>query len=668
MASTLTFGTHLTGTSYDGSVPVTIGTDATSTPTASTLVARDASGNFEADDITADAFFAAGKPWFDVTTFLASPTPGHDNQAAFMNAFAALPPGGGTVFVPFGIYEINSTIVPAVNLDERLSCKTRLLLAEGAVLWYMGADGTPLFRIENVHGQDGAFYFEGGVFDGYRGGINTIGVEVRVNNVRFRRVTIRRFGYSRVGAVSTWSNGVGILFSTPAAPTICCAIEQSLIISTGNGVRSEVHVNGLDIIDSWIEASGQEGLYFKNASKVTMFGGGVEGSGSAPGFSSVPEVKLLGDVECTLDGVWFETFVEADKTIIYCDGDVSTPVTSLVVRDCHVNGYETDSSVSIDVGAEHRVMSFEATSNWISAASTGIRIGADVRNFSVGPQSWGGGFALTTPIALSASNTYPGTIAATPFGGIRGLQRVSAASFEFVGGSFEFSGGPAQFSDNISLGNTIVDQATGAGNYYDVLTMAGRVTGGAAVRANLYSSDHNTAIFNVAANTTSALGTTITYADGVGGIVRTADATPLYLGANGGATWRITTAGHLESTASSNIGSTTHVVGVGYFGAVIAGTNALSSTSGLTVLAGGVRVASTGTAKLVGSATLVAGTVTISTTSVGANSKIFITRTTTGGTIGDLRVSAISAGTSFTVASASGTDTSSFNWFIVEAV
>lgn len=52
-ANALTIGTHLTGGSFDGSAPVTIATDATSANTASTIVARDASGNFSAGTITA---------------------------------------------------------------------------------------------------------------------------------------------------------------------------------------------------------------------------------------------------------------------------------------------------------------------------------------------------------------------------------------------------------------------------------------------------------------------------------------------------------------------------------------------------------------------------------------------------------------------------------------
>ena len=51
--NTLTFGTYLTGSSYNGSGAVTLATNATNLNTGSTLVARDASGNFNAGTITA---------------------------------------------------------------------------------------------------------------------------------------------------------------------------------------------------------------------------------------------------------------------------------------------------------------------------------------------------------------------------------------------------------------------------------------------------------------------------------------------------------------------------------------------------------------------------------------------------------------------------------------
>ena len=73
-----------------------------------------------------------------------------------------------------------------------------------------------------------------------------------------------------------------------------------------------------------------------------------------------------------------------------------------------------------------------------------------------------------------------------------------------------------------------------------------------------------------------------------------------------------------------------------------------------------------GTNACMGRATLVGGTVTVNTTAVSANSEIFLTCQTPGGTPGFLRVSARVAGTSFTILSSSGTDTSVVAWMIVE--
>jgi hypothetical protein len=75
-----------------------------------------------------------------------------------------------------------------------------------------------------------------------------------------------------------------------------------------------------------------------------------------------------------------------------------------------------------------------------------------------------------------------------------------------------------------------------------------------------------------------------------------------------------------------------------------------------------------GTNATMGSATLVAGAVTVSTTKVTANSRIFLTSNTDGGTPGWVRVSARTAGTSFTITSSSGSDTSTIAWIIVEPV
>lgn len=67
-----------------------------------------------------------------------------------------------------------------------------------------------------------------------------------------------------------------------------------------------------------------------------------------------------------------------------------------------------------------------------------------------------------------------------------------------------------------------------------------------------------------------------------------------------------------------------------------------------------------------GTAVLSGGTVVVSTNKVTANSRIFLTANTPGGTLGAVYVSARSAGTSFTITSISVIDTSTIAWIIIE--
>lgn len=73
-----------------------------------------------------------------------------------------------------------------------------------------------------------------------------------------------------------------------------------------------------------------------------------------------------------------------------------------------------------------------------------------------------------------------------------------------------------------------------------------------------------------------------------------------------------------------------------------------------------------GTDATMGRATLIGGTIVVLTSKVTANSEIFITSNVDGGTNGFVRVSARTAGTSFTITSSSATDTSTVSWLIVE--
>lgn len=68
-----------------------------------------------------------------------------------------------------------------------------------------------------------------------------------------------------------------------------------------------------------------------------------------------------------------------------------------------------------------------------------------------------------------------------------------------------------------------------------------------------------------------------------------------------------------------------------------------------------------------GSLTLVGGTITVANTSVTATTRIILSKITNGGTAGNITVTR-SANTSFTVTSSSGTETSTFDYLLVEAI
>lgn len=67
-----------------------------------------------------------------------------------------------------------------------------------------------------------------------------------------------------------------------------------------------------------------------------------------------------------------------------------------------------------------------------------------------------------------------------------------------------------------------------------------------------------------------------------------------------------------------------------------------------------------------GVVTLVGGTALVTNNKVTANSRIFLTSQLDGGSPGSLRVSARVDGTSFTITSSSGTDTSTVAYLILE--
>lgn len=147
----------------------------------------------------------------------------------------------------------------------------------------------------------------------------------------------------------------------------------------------------------------------------------------------------------------------------------------------------------------------------------------------------------------------------------------------------------------------------------------------------------------------------------------------------------VATLGNISATAGSVSAGTTVTAGTGITattgnivataGAVNAGTSItatlgdITATNGNVVLgtAGNKLVIATGSNASVGTSdAMIAGAVIVATTACSATAKIFYSRATTGGTPGNVSITA-QDGTGFTLTSTSGTETSTFNWWIINA-
>ncbi len=129
----------------------------------------------------------------------------------------------------------------------------------------------------------------------------------------------------------------------------------------------------------------------------------------------------------------------------------------------------------------------------------------------------------------------------------------------------------------------------------------------------------------------------------------------------------ITTVSTLTATANSTFSSAVTVSGNLYSQGRLAVTSTTTMDDELVfrTLGKGISV-KTGTNARMGRATLSGGAAVVATTAVTAVSDVFITSNVDGGTPGWLRVSTRTGGTSFTITSSSGTDTSIVAWLIVE--
>ncbi len=126
-----------------------------------------------------------------------------------------------------------------------------------------------------------------------------------------------------------------------------------------------------------------------------------------------------------------------------------------------------------------------------------------------------------------------------------------------------------------------------------------------------------------------------------------------------------------QITASASTGAVTLSVPSTFTspGSVTATLGNITATNGNLSLAtaGNKIVIATGSNASVGtSSAMTAGVVTVATTASSATAKIFYSRATTGGTPGNVSITA-QDGTGFTLTSTSNTETSTFNYWIINA-
>ena len=167
---TLTFGTYLTGTSFNNSGAVTIATNATSANTVSTLVARDGSGNFSAGTISANL---TG----NVTGTASALVTGNNYQ---VNSFGVGTAPSGTA----GEIRATNDITAFYSSDERL--KENILPIPNALDKVLQISGNTFDwkeGFENIHSHQG----------------NDVGVVAQeIEKVLPQLVTTRENGYKAV--------------------------------------------------------------------------------------------------------------------------------------------------------------------------------------------------------------------------------------------------------------------------------------------------------------------------------------------------------------------------------------------------------------------------------------------------------------------------------------
>ena len=251
---TLTFGTHLLagGTSYNGSAGVTIAADATNLNTASTIVARDASGNFSAGTITASLIGGASLD---------------------------LPLSGGTIT---GALTLSSTLTAASLSTSGTVAGSLCQTSAGLVLYEAGNNcytGTGTLTVtDGTHSVSGTTTLTAGVGLIVGGSAGSATLNTSVTDA------------THSGSFSIWNvGGQDDLTANGTATLPTFAAGQTALLTTQSGATATVGLNSQTVnglaLNTTLHQFGFYGYTYDTAGVISAYG--------FPGFGTITSGALM---------------------------------------------------------------------------------------------------------------------------------------------------------------------------------------------------------------------------------------------------------------------------------------------------------------------------------------------------------------------------------------
>lgn len=459
--------------------------------------------------------------------------------------------------------------------------------------------------------------------------------------------------------------------STSATSTFSWGIQANLlnIIST---ISSSTFANGINLT---------KGCFAINGSCV----GGSSGAGTVTSVTGTwPIISSEGNTpNLTWGGLASSSAIAAGAAVLYSTG-VNTFASAATGTVLAGAGITVTSAQSI-IGSGLTITSTLGTSVDLTSEITGtLPVGNGGTGVAMFGQGWLHSSGGTTAITSSTSPTV-NYITATSTTATSTFAHPISATYASTTATSTMKGINLPYGGCLAIAGTCLTSSSGSGT----------VNSGTAKHVAYYRST-GTTVEGTSTMTFSNVGTqtTIDFRDSLGTISNelqniNGGASTWFFGSDGeltfsaspssGGTWSIlgqdavgnaslfldsNNPSYINNGKNFGIGTTSPYSTLSVVGQVVARNFVATSTTATSTFAAPIILSSTGTNPIVGNAILVGGTKTVTTGAATANSFVFLTRKTSGGTIGTAITYTITSG-SFTINSDNPLDTSTFTWIII---